>query len=70
VPGIELTMATFLFNRLLIKVLFPTFGLPKIDILIPYRAFCNLEEESNILLTLSIILTAEILASSNKWLPV
>ena len=37
-PGIGLTIAIYLLVRALINVLFPTFGLPTIDILTPYLA--------------------------------
>lgn len=57
VPGIGLTMAISLPIRALIKVLFPTLGLPTIEILAPSLADCNCLEDSNTLLnSLSTIL--------------
>ncbi len=49
VPGISLTIETSFLTSRFISVLFPTFGLPVIDIFIPYLAFCNLYEDCSTL---------------------
>ncbi len=47
VPGISLTIETYFLTSLFIRVLFPAFGLPAIEILMPSRAFCSLCEDYN-----------------------
>jgi len=70
VPGIELTIATFFFKILLIKVLFPTFGFPTIEILIPSFAICNFEEDSMTLFIFKIMVWTYFLDVSNKLFPI